>query len=241
MNFFRMHRQFVNADSGVTCDVALITQDISDIHRQIRYVVEETYRMTKLTVVGLSNRYRVDVYSRYKIVKTPLRSYQRTYESKYFPLYSSHSQKSADSANAREVNIDKRGNILGGKLFIFVLPALLLLSIFALYKAWAFFHPAAKPKETINNAQAGAVPVASSSLPQTPNGQSTSKFSTWKMHGFYTVKGIVTVVLVDESGAYRFVHNPDFAISGLDQKVYVDGQPANNWLLRQNVKSEFAR
>lgn len=31
MNFFRMHRHFTNDGTGVSCDVALITQDVMDL------------------------------------------------------------------------------------------------------------------------------------------------------------------------------------------------------------------
>ena len=63
MNFFRMHRHFTHEVTGVTCDVVLISQDVNDIGRKVRVVIEETYYMEKLTALGSSKRYRVDVYS----------------------------------------------------------------------------------------------------------------------------------------------------------------------------------
>ena len=63
-NFFRMHRHMVHPGTGVTCDMAVICQDIMDAHRGLRSVIEETYLMTKLTVIGSSSRYRVDIFQR---------------------------------------------------------------------------------------------------------------------------------------------------------------------------------
>jgi zona occludens toxin len=138
MNFFRMHRHFVNDDTGFTCDVALISQDIMDVARRVRSVVEETYNMTKLTVVGSSKRYRVDVHSGAKITRKPLRSIQKTYVSKYFPLYSSHSQKNSN-IDAKEDNIDGRGNILKGLLFKVVLPVSLPVFGLCVWFLYGFF------------------------------------------------------------------------------------------------------
>lgn len=86
MNFFRMHRHFTHPETGVACDVALITQDVMDIGRKVRAVVEETYRMEKLTVIGAPKRYRVDVCTGGQSRKV-LRSIQRKYDPRYFVLY----------------------------------------------------------------------------------------------------------------------------------------------------------
>ncbi|KDR24884.1 zonular occludens toxin domain-containing protein, partial [Caballeronia grimmiae] len=48
MAFFRMHRHFVNAETGVACDVALMIQAISGLHRDIRDVIELSFVMVKL-------------------------------------------------------------------------------------------------------------------------------------------------------------------------------------------------
>ncbi len=122
MNFFRMHRHFTHKETGTACDVAIITQDVLDIARKVRAVIEETYGMEKLTAIGSTRRYRVDIFQGTRTSRKPLRQLQRSYEPKFFPLYSSHSQKKDGDADAKEENIDGRGNILKGALFKFVLP-----------------------------------------------------------------------------------------------------------------------
>lgn len=141
MNFFRMHRHFVNEESGFTCDVAIITQDIMDIARRVRAVTEETYVMTKLTVIGSSRRYRVDIYSGYRLGRAPLRSIQRTYDEKFFPLYQSHSQKKEGGADVHEDNIDGRGNIFNGLIFK-LLPLGFLVLGYCIWYLYRFFNPA---------------------------------------------------------------------------------------------------
>jgi zona occludens toxin (predicted ATPase) len=139
MNFFRMHRHFTHQITGITCDVALISQDVMDIARRVRGVVEETYVMKKMTVVGSTKRYRVDIFSGTNIRRKPLRSIYRSYNKKYFALYQSHSQK-GEGADAVEQNIDGRGNIFRRPFFIIILPAMLIGLILSVYYIWGFFH-----------------------------------------------------------------------------------------------------
>lgn len=238
MNFMRMLRHFAHPVTGVTCDLALLTQDVLDVARSVRNVISETYRMTKLTAVGLSNRYRVDVYTRTKIVKEPLRSFQRSYNPDFFALYQSHSQKVEGGADAREINIDKRGNLLGGKLFLLAIPLLLILGGFAIYYVWGYFHP--KPK-VLNNAQSSVT-----GLPNTQNqghtqGQPVAPQSEWHIQGYYTKNGVLNVVLSNSNGAYRYLTSPDIAINGLDLKTVVAGLSVNNWLEKNQQNTVLAK
>jgi len=170
LNFFRMHRHFVHAQTGQTCDVALITQDIADIGRKIRPVVEETYYMEKLTALGSARHYRVDIYSGAKKSRDhPVRSIQRTYNLAYFCLYQSHSQKSEESADAMEVNIDERGNILKSTFFRLGVPAALLVLGFSVYRVIGFFTPEPPAKPKAQTAPAAASPSSPSPSPSSPS------------------------------------------------------------------------
>jgi zona occludens toxin len=145
MNFFRMHRHFVHAQTGQTCDVALITQDVLDIGRKVRVVVEETYNMVKLTNLGAKNHYRVDIYTgARKSSDSPIRSIQRRYNPEYFVLYQSHSQKDDDGVDAVESNIDERGNLLKGAMIRVIVPAALLILGLSVYFLYGFFSPSEK-------------------------------------------------------------------------------------------------
>lgn len=233
MNFFRMHGHFSHPEKGFTCEVALITQDIADIHRSVRGVVEETYRMTKLVALGSSKSYRVDIFSKSKVTGKPNKYLIRKYDDKYFPLYKSHSQKEDGAVDALEVNIDKRGNILTGKLFFVVLPMLLILAFFAVRFVWGFLHPEPKGLENAQNpvvdVSASQVQIAAPSLPAVS--------SSWFIKGYFTKAGQSTLVLTNDAGVYRYLYNPFVTFAGLELRAVVDGEVITNWQPRQNQNS----
>lgn len=128
LNFVRMHRHMLD-EKGVSSDLALVTQDIMDVGPPVRRVVEETFRMTKLVMVGAPKKYRIDVYSGAQARDDkPLRQFFRAYDSKFFPMYSSHSLKK-EGQEAKEENIDQRGNILNHPGIKYGLPIGVLLFI----------------------------------------------------------------------------------------------------------------
>jgi zona occludens toxin len=175
MNFFRMHRHFTHSETGVSCDVVLITQDVMDISRSVRSVVEETYNMTKLTSLGLARRYRVDIYSGSRVSgRYPYKSLQRAYDKRYFPLYSSHSQKKEGDADAKEENIDDRGNILKGVFFKIIIPCAFIMFIFCAVYLWNLFHPEMKKPAKQADKKSAQVVSSASSISSAPSPVSRS-------------------------------------------------------------------
>jgi len=198
MNFMRMHRQMPHPVTGVTCDLAIICQDIADVHRTVRGVIEETYVMTKLTAVGAAGSYRVDIYAKSRITRKPLRSLPpRAYKERFFPCYQSHSQKKEGAAAVQETNIDGRGNILGGWFFKLLLPLSIPVLIFAVWSVWSFLHPKdAAPKDpSKNEAKADGKPAqgAKNAAPVAV----PSVEETWRVTGWYEMGGVMRVVLSD--------------------------------------------
>lgn len=222
MNFYRMHRHFTHAESGVACDVALITQDVMDMSRKVRAVIEETYRMEKLTAIGSARRYRVDVFQGGKTTRKPLRQIQRTYEDKYFPLYKSHSQAQEGAAGPKEENIDGRGNILKGALFKIVLPIGLLVMIGALWVVWRFLHPApARP------AVAAQLPAAPSTPPK-PQGPSES--ADWRVVGYFDGASGTGFLLSDGSRGRVLLDPPNYKITAFSAETFLpSGDAVTSW------------
>lgn len=219
MNFVRMHRQFVHPESGLTCELALITQDVMDIGRKVRAVIEQTYRMEKATAVGSTKRYRVDIFTGGKIRGAPLRQLFKTYEPKYFPLYQSHSQKQEGSADAKEKSVDGRGNILKGAIFKIVLPLAFLFGAAGIYFIWGFFHPKDLKKPP---AAVAASPGASSVPAPAPKVSDVSP--DWRLRGWYTGKLGMVAMLEDNEGRLRHVYMPsNMRITGLDAFLSLDG------------------
>jgi zona occludens toxin len=239
MNFFRMHGHFSHPVKGFTCEVALITQDIADIHRSVRGVVEETYRMTKLVALGSSKSYRVDIFSKAKTTGKPNRQLIRKYNDKFFPLYKSHSQKQEGAAEAIEENIDKRGNILSGKFFLIVLPFVLILGFVGLRFVWGFFHQ--EKNEEITNAQnSDPVTADSQAAPINQAVPVPNIKNDWLIKGYIQKKDYLILVLANDAGAYRYVSQPYLAFQGMDLKASVDGQVLNNWQPFQNSTNSSA-
>lgn len=229
MNFFRMHRQMPDPISGLTCEIALITQDVLDCSRQVRGVLEEIYVMTKLTALGLTTRYRVDIHSR-KVGRKPLRSIQRTYDPRYFPLYASHSQKKSGGAAVHEENIDTRGNILKGGLFRFALPMAAVILMISIYALWRIFHPSAQEGiAPINNGDSAQTKIHQ--INRAPEHNTVEVLDQWRVIGHYNTESQMIVLIQSDNGSVRQLVNPphfQFLGSGLSVEL-PEGGFATSW------------
>lgn len=226
MNFFRMHRQMPDPESGLTCEIVLITQDPQDASRQVRGVVETIYCMTKLTALGMDKRYRVDIYAR-KITRVPLRSIQRSYNPKYFPLYASHSQKKEGGADAVEQSVDKRGNLFSNPIYKYGIPLALLPIIPAFIFLWRMFHPAPPVEEN-------AAPLAVAGAPATqfaPVNNQPEVTLLWRVVGAYNSGAVLTFIIQSNTGEVRqLIDPPNFQQLGFGYSVELpEGGFATSW------------
>ncbi|MDM3836352.1 zonular occludens toxin domain-containing protein, partial [Proteus mirabilis] len=65
-----------DGENGNTCDLVVLNQSVSGLPRFIKDRVDSTFRMTKVTALGLRSRYRVDLYTGIKLFKSnKVRSY----------------------------------------------------------------------------------------------------------------------------------------------------------------------
>ncbi len=207
LNFFRMHGHMPHPEKGFICEIALITQSIRDINENIRDVIQETYRMTKNTAVGSESTYRVDIFSGGSVAKSSfLRQLQRKYNPRYFPLYSSHSQKTGVSAV--EKNIDNRANVLQGGLFKFVIPAMLLVILGGVYFVYGFFNPKPKEAKAIEPAAGASVQgsPAVSQAKQEPRRLDVSE--NWRVVGWYSTDTGIVAVVQDQAKRLRYLYDP---------------------------------
>ncbi len=141
MIFLREHRHFVHAETGVSCDLVLMTQDISDLCRQIKNVVEMSTRTVKLKSLGLHTRYRVEVYEGYRLAKGSfIAQQQKKYNKEIFPLYQSYK-----GGSGKEVVLDDRQNIWKQpSIWLFLIGGPIAL-IFCGYTLMNFFTPKKEP------------------------------------------------------------------------------------------------
>ncbi len=135
LEWFSIHRHY-----GV--DIILLTQNIRKVHRDIKDMIEVTYRCTKNTAMGSSNSYTKKVQDgcNGEVVNTSIRSYK----SEFFPFYKSHSQsnKHVQEAQAKDIRpFWKRWPVVG---------AVLLLSVGLVFNIWAWWPEAEKAPEPVN-------------------------------------------------------------------------------------------
>jgi hypothetical protein len=151
-------------------------------------------------------------------------SHQRTYDPKFFPLYKSHSQKKEGDADAKEENIDKRGNILSGALFKIVLPLGVVAFGFAVWFLWGFFHP--KPispkKDTLTPlAQINEAPAKPPQPTESPE---------WRASGYWVdAQGVAYFFLTGE-GKTRVIQPPASKLTAMTVELFLpNGEAVTSW------------
>ncbi|WGE47312.1 zonular occludens toxin domain-containing protein [Actinobacillus equuli] len=115
-SFIAEHRHFTN-EEGDCCDLIVINQSVTGIPRFIKDRIESTFVMRKMTMLGFSKRYRVDVFIGAKTTKTNLiAQYHNKYNDDIFKLY-----KSFDGVNGKQNIIDSRQNFFKSGQFKLIL------------------------------------------------------------------------------------------------------------------------
>jgi zona occludens toxin len=197
--FFREHRHYTHPVTKVSCDLVCMTQDIGDLNRLLKAVVELSFRTTKIKQLGLNRSYRIEMWEGWKqIQKARIRVENKNYKAEVFPLYSSYV-----GGKGNEVQVDKRQNVLRN-------PSLWLFAVlFVLFAWWGgshlyrFFRPA--DVQRVGERVRPPADVASSPVPGSavPGGQSSSLASVIKqpegdrLVGSFTVRGQSYLLLVN--------------------------------------------
>ncbi|WP_281718341.1 zonular occludens toxin domain-containing protein [Pandoraea apista] len=225
MRFFRMHRHYVHPETGVSCDVALMIQSITDLHRQLRSVIEVTFVTKKLKELGLGNRYRIEMFGGGRLTKAArLGTTTTTYDKAIFPLYQSYA-----GGKGKERAIDSRQNMLRNpKLWM---TAVLFVGCWTGVGVllWRFFHPELATESSSTKVESdGSLPaptnVRSDLVPRAP-----TLSDRWRVVGQYSVTGKRYVVLSDNAGRLRIEPSSTFRNRGLATIGEVDGQQVTAW------------
>jgi zona occludens toxin (predicted ATPase) len=115
------HRHQVDS-AGHATQIVLVTQDLRQIAAFARALVEETFVTTKLSAVGFSRGYRVDIYhggrTGHNVTKNRLRFITGTYRKEIYKLYRSHTKSEAGALGGDETKMDTRANIFKRPAFI---------------------------------------------------------------------------------------------------------------------------
>ncbi len=225
--FFREHRHYVSHETRLSCDLALMTQDITDIHKYLKNVVEQTFVMAKHKRFGMTNYYRVAVYEGAKLYKSKLVStLQKKYNPKVFPLY-----KSYDLDGAQEDVIDDRQNIFKRKSLWLLIVFLVSLVIISLHYLVSFFNPEFDSQEVDHQQTESLVTVQSPSMPI---------YSTkWRISGHLVNNGFHFVVLSDYNGNFRMESQSLFSGQGVQMVGEIDGELVTVFTGQNDVEGIF--
>ncbi|MFM0526307.1 zonular occludens toxin domain-containing protein [Paraburkholderia strydomiana] len=224
MAFFRMHRHFVHAETNVACDVVLMIQAVSGLHRDLRDVIELSFVMVKLKSLGMSKGYRVEMYETAKQNnRTRTGTFVRKYKAEIFPLYRSYA-----GGKGTESTVDKRQNILANKQLWLIAGGIVLMSVIAFRSLVVFFHPRSKtassgPTHAPANASADAALPGSAAQPS-GGAPKVSYSDNWRIVGGYSANGANWVILADVSGRLRVESPSNFQNYGAAQVGVVDGE-----------------
>ncbi|MBM5573653.1 zonular occludens toxin domain-containing protein [Deefgea sp. CFH1-16] len=218
MQYFRMHRHYVHEKTAVACDVVLMTQDVTGLHRSVKNVIEFTFRMQKHKSLGFSKRYRVDIHEGWKLnSKTRIDTRQKSYDPKIFPLYQSYT-----GGQGQETVIDKRQNIFANKTLWVYAIFLIILMLISGVATWRFFHP---PSTSKPSSLKDSIAVSTSAVPSVIPPKEKQLFSeNWRVVGSFETDGERWSVVVDNSGRLRVESPSIFHASDIAMIGEIDGE-----------------
>jgi zona occludens toxin len=213
--FFREHRHFTHPETGIACDLILMTQHITDLHRILRVVVEQSFVCHKAKGIGRDDLYTITMWEGSRQTKKGIvKDWTQKYKPEIFPLYKSYSGPVAGS----EIVADSRQNILNDPKLKYKIAFLILAGCWASWHMYHFFYDRIKPSE------ASSLPSASSSAKPLQSLYSPD----WRVVGLVTIDGISQVFLSGPFGL-RAEQLINFKGSGISFSGEVDGQKVNRF------------
>lgn len=219
MEFFRKHRHYVDPKTNVTCDLVLMIQDITDLNKSLKNVIEMTFKTVKLKSLGLSKQYRVEFYEGTRLMKkNQIGLRVNKYDKEIFPLYQSYA-----GGKGSEKTVDDRQNLFKNKTLWFIVGGLLVTSVFAFNNLYRFFKPKPDVKDTVVKTEQAKSALPVSSQPQVSVPPPVQP-SDYKIIGTFDFGPSNYVVLKKSDGSIRVEHPSGFSQEGIAMNGKVDGQ-----------------
>lgn len=208
-SFFAEHRHFTDPETGLSCDIALITQSADELPKFIRSRTDTTFRMANLGSLNFSKGYKVEQYTGSKLWATRrITMSTHKYQPVIFDLYQSH-----DTKNGKSVTVDSRKGL--PKIFFF----LLIGSVIFVFLSFTFVPNLLTKRESH---VVHTPPVKTAQLTSTI--QPSSYSSNWRIAGTITKKGHSYVILAGQGGKIRLEYRSIFTGNGLMLNAVIDGQ-----------------
>lgn len=213
--FFREHRHYAHPLTKVTCDLVLMVQDIADLNRKLKLVVELSFRTHKIKSLGMTKTYRIEMWEGYALTAKKRVSVEvKKYNPDIFPLYSSYA-----GGTGTEVQVDKRQNLLNSTklwVIVFLLICSFVLGFFLLSR----FFGAGKKKQDAAKSASVASSASGSPVPAGV-GLTGSASVPDRLLGTYTVGGVRYGLV-----ASGYIYRPQSALTVIHdgmQQVVQDG------------------
>lgn len=203
--FFAEHGHKVGK-SGLTQEICLITQDPSQIAKSVKDLVDQTVIVRKNDAVGSDKTYNLDIYQRVpRFMDSPgsaITSGMGRYKPSIYKYYESHT-KSETGLPGIEKRADNRGSIWNHPFFKYVLPAILLASIWGVYKIIDLYKTGfGQKKEHIENLEIKTKEIIYPSKEQiVPVSVKITKTSeSWRVVGYSDINGSRIVYAQNQNG-----------------------------------------
>lgn len=225
--FFREHRHFVEPDTKVCCDLVLMVQDIGDLHRTLKVVVEVSFRTTKIKTLGLNKTYRVEMWEGYKQTsRSRVAVENKRYDADLFPLYSSYV-----GGAGKELQVDGRQNVLRSPKLWILAALVVLVFVFSVNSVLKFFSGAMIKKDQSSVSANGVdkSSVSGSKTHTSPASQIVSVSENWRIAGAVRHGNENYVILANAAGRIRLEHPSAFLNTGLAMVGEVDGERITAW------------
>jgi len=223
MQFFRMHRHYTNPDTGVTCDLAIMTQDATGIHPKLLNVVEMTTLCTKMKALGAPTSYRIEIYQGKKVMKKArLDIFVKKYKKEYFPLYKSYA-----AGVGVETAMDRRQNVLMNPRLWFIAAFVVLAVTMGPYFVWrSLIHKKVPDVVASSSAPAMTLPVSSQAVHRglDVSNQGDLFSDGWRIAGRVSSGSKSYVVMSDGTGRLRVESPSMFTNDGYAQIGNIDGK-----------------
>lgn len=221
--FFREHRHYTHADTGVSCDLVLMTQDIGDLHRSIKAVIGNSFKTHKAKGIGLNNVYTITMWEGWKqYAKHIVKDWTKTYDPEVFPLYKSYAGKK----QGKELNADGRMNIFADRRSLFKIAFFALAVVLICWRLfhwwWGKTHPDAPVKLPAAPA-APAAPNQAAAGVKSPAAPSSNLSTDFRIVGNLVSDGVQLVILSTPGGGVRIEPAKSFSGGGFMQSGMVDG------------------
>jgi zona occludens toxin len=242
MIFMREHRHYTHPKTKVSCDLVMMTQDIGDLNRTLKTVVELSFRTEKKKSLGLHKVYSVQMWEGYKMNRNNCSSSQvKKYDPAIFPLYQSYT-----GGVGREKVIDKRQNILKRPIVYFSAIAILIVVPLSCWSLYRFFTQADRMPKTAADIAAKAKGGTSAVTPATASTQTTGGpvntgppgppppppySAKWRLVGTLRAEGITSVILKSSVDGFMRIESANgfVMVNGSAVSGMIDGERVTQW------------